>query len=98
MTAVAAPDSMSVEDMEKIMKEIEVAEAANQITDKADGQKKRAIDALDTFVDPEQLAQDVAFNVNDLDNDVMQHAGKFVHYAGKAVAAMRQYERMKAAF
>jgi len=46
-------------------------------------------------VDPEQLKRDVAFNVNDLDSAMMEHASLFVHYAEQAARARRQYERMK---
>lgn len=53
---------------------------------------------IESFVSPEQLKKDVDFNIHDLDNAMMEHAGKFVHYAELSSAARRQYKRAKAAF
>lgn len=53
---------------------------------------------LERFINAEQLKKDVAINMNDLDNAMMQHASLYVYYAGQTVKARRQHDRLKNAF
>lgn len=53
---------------------------------------------VESFVDAEQLKQDVSFSLSDLDNAVREQAPLYVHYAVLAGQARRQYERLKGTF
>lgn len=53
---------------------------------------------VQSFIDSDQLKRDVQINSVDLDNAMMQHASLFVHYATQAVAARKQYDRVKNSF
>jgi len=78
---------------------VSIEDATKQIEADAGGSNATAnvVAGIKVYVDPVQLAKDVAFSVNDLDSAVMNQAGLFVHYASQKVAAMRQFERLKAA-
>lgn len=54
--------------------------------------------ALKRFIDSDQLKKDVSINPNDLDNEMIQHASLYVHYATLTVNARRQFDRLKSAF
>jgi len=54
--------------------------------------------ALKRFIDFDQLKKDVSINPSDLDNDMIQHASLYVHYASMTVNARRQYDRLKSGF
>lgn len=97
---------MSIEDMERVMREIEEGEGVRpgvvtppkaQAAIESETLKRENPLALKEFVNPEQLKKDVEFNVNDLDNAMMEHASMFVHYSNLARLSRRQFERMKAA-
>lgn len=51
--------------------------------------------SLNEFVNADQLKRDVAFDPNDLDPAVREHAALFVHYSNLARLARRQFEQMK---
>ncbi|UBM12719.1 hypothetical protein [Cupriavidus metallidurans] len=82
----AAPPSFADQVAQK--KEAEANAGANAAT--------KALE-LKTFIDPEQVRADVAFNPTDLDAAIIQHAAKFAYYAEQGVQARRQFERVKAA-
>lgn len=52
---------------------------------------------LKTFIDSDQLTNDVAFTLEDLDNGMIRHASLYAYYATRCAEAKRQYERMKSA-
>lgn len=53
--------------------------------------------ALNTFVDPDKLKEDVQINITDITSGMVNQAGLYVHYASMTVRAKRQYERWKVA-
>ena len=52
---------------------------------------------LTTYVDPEQVKEDLHFDLTDLDGAMQKHASMFIHYAQIAVRARSQYDRWKSA-
>ena len=88
--------SISDEELETIMSEISNEEPTPSAPAKEPALVSDA--GLKRFVDPAQLSADVQINHANLDNDLVQHAGLYVHYAVQAVNARRQYERLKSAF
>jgi hypothetical protein len=108
--STSTPKPLSTEEMEAIMKQIEVddgpAVPAVSVQPNATPTPIAPAGSLPTgnplqlreFVDPEQLKRDVEFSVHNLDEAVQNHASTFVHYANNARLARRQFERMKAAF
>jgi hypothetical protein len=52
---------------------------------------------LADLIDPEQLKQDVAINLGDINTSMQHHAGLYVHYAVLAVRARGQHDRWKRA-
>lgn len=55
-------------------------------------------DGVVYYIDPARLKRDVAFSPHNIDDAMMTHASKFVHYAVQSSLARGQFERMKAAF
>lgn len=55
-------------------------------------------DGVVYYIDPARLKRDVAFSPHNIDDAMMTHASKFVHYAVQSSMARGQFERMKAAF
>lgn len=55
-------------------------------------------DGVVYYIDPSRLKRDVAFSPHNIDDAMMTHASKFVHYAVQSSLARGQFERMKAAF
>lgn len=55
-------------------------------------------DGVIYYIDPARLKRDVAFSPHNIDDAMMTHASKFVHYAVQSSMARGQFERMKAAF
>jgi hypothetical protein len=50
---------------------------------------------IKAYVDPQQLARDVAIDPTDIDGAVLKHAGLFVHYAMQAALARQQADNIK---
>lgn len=97
--AAVAPAAMSVDELERIMVDIEVDENAGRPEPVAVSVvQPQSGPMLREFVDAVQLKKDVEFNVNDLDTATQKHAALFVHYSDLARLAARQYARMDAAF
>lgn len=69
----------------------------SEATPAADTMAVAADPALTEFVNPDQLAKDIAIDLADLTGGMQKHASLYVHYATQAVRAKRQYERNKTA-
>lgn len=53
------------------------------------------IGRVDTYIDPEQLKQDMHIDKNDLQTAMLKHAGLYTHYAIAAAKAVAQHDRWK---
>lgn len=53
--------------------------------------------ALNQFVDPDKLREDVQIDITNITAGMVTQAGLYVHYASMTVRAKRQYERWKLA-
>jgi hypothetical protein len=93
-TVIVPP--VSVSEVESAMKSIEESVDTGRPPEPV--AVARSPFALKEFVDVEQLKLDVTINPNDLDDAVLSHAAKFVHYANQSRLARRQWEKMKNAF
>lgn len=51
--------------------------------------------ALNTFIDSEKIRVDISINLEDLDRNMVEHAGLELHYSIQTANARRQYERIK---
>lgn len=89
---------LSVEDMEKAMKEIEATTAPTPAPVPTATTEAKPASPIKAFIDAEQLARDVAIDDDHLDDAFSKQASLFVEYANKKAQARMQYEKMKAAF
>lgn len=53
---------------------------------------------LNRFINPDQVATDLAINPTNLDDAMLNHASIYIHYATQTVNARRQFDRLKSAF
>lgn len=53
---------------------------------------------LNRFINPDQVRIDVSINPATLDDEMMNHASLYIHYATQTVNARRQFDRLKSAF
>lgn len=97
-------ETLTPEELEAVMQTIEAEVGNPEMAMKAaptpTSAKTEGAGAMTVteYVNAAQLAIDVAFNPNDLDDAMVKQASMFVHYANLASLAKMQYDRMKAAF